>query len=52
MVFTRSDERGLCFSSLDPLREPHLLGSEIPVITLGNILPRVLEVAVPSGLGT
>ena len=30
----------------------YLLGSKIPVVTLGNVLPRVLEASVPSGLGT
>ena len=28
------------------------LGSKIPVVTLGNILPRVFVASVPSGLGT
>ena len=32
--------------------ESYLLGSKIPVVTLGNILPRVLVVAIPSGLRT
>jgi len=39
VVYTRSDES-------------QALGVEIPVVTLGNILPRVFVVAVPSGLGT
>jgi len=39
VVYTRSDES-------------QALGVEVPVVTLGNVLPRVLEVAVPSGLGT
>jgi len=30
----------------------YLLGSKIPVVTLGNILPRVFVASVPSGLGT
>ena len=28
--------------------ESYLLGSKIPVVTLGNILPRVLVLAIPS----
>ena len=39
MVYTRSDES-------------QALGVEIPVVTLGNILPRVFVASVPSGLGT
>ena len=32
--------------------ESYLLGSKIPVVTRGNVLPRVLVVAIPSGLRT
>ena len=32
--------------------ESHLLCGKIPVIALGDILPRIAIVAVPSGLGT
>ena len=32
--------------------ESYLLGSKIPVVALGNILPRVLVFPIPSGLGT
>ena len=52
VVFTRSDERRFGLYSLDLLREPQLLGVEIPVVTLGNILPRVLVGAIPSGFCT
>ena len=38
-IYTRSDES-------------QALGVEIPVVTLGNVLPRVLVASVPSGLGT
>ena len=47
-IYTRSDES-------QPLRARDtltLLGSEIPVVTLGNELPRVLIVAIPRGLRT
>ena len=32
--------------------ESYLLGSKIPVVALGNVLPRVLVVAIPSGFRT
>ena len=39
VVYTRPDES-------------YLLGSKIPVVALGNVLPRVLVVAIPSGFCT